>query len=216
MLVVFPPKFVADTKIIYGYHFVAPLKISISSDQLSNWKNRSKHFCGSPWYPIFKKQILRCIWHSPNSGFNVCSSVGLSSLTRLRVGLWNIGFVIFFGIHSTLYAIRGKTPKPLSTSFSFTKILRMEGRPSCRTRSWLWSSHFEWKLFNSDTRLLNSEIDYILLTKPFDNPLVLQYSVTGELPPRRIPPNKIHPGITVGGNLLGCNFPCIIVLILRL
>ena len=124
MLVVFPPKFVADTKIIYGYHFVAPLKISISSDQLSNWKNRSKHFCGSPWYPIFKKQILRCIWHSPNSGFNVCSSVGLSSLTRLRVGLWNIGFVIFFGIHSTLYAIRGKTPKPLSTSFSFTKILQ--------------------------------------------------------------------------------------------
>ena len=26
MLVVFPPIFVADTKIIYGYNFVAPLK----------------------------------------------------------------------------------------------------------------------------------------------------------------------------------------------
>ena len=27
MLVVFPPIFVADTKIIYGYHFVATLKM---------------------------------------------------------------------------------------------------------------------------------------------------------------------------------------------
>ena len=26
MLVVFPPIFVADTKVIYGYNFVAPLK----------------------------------------------------------------------------------------------------------------------------------------------------------------------------------------------
>ena len=29
MLVVFPPIFVADTKIIYGYNFVAPLKLYV-------------------------------------------------------------------------------------------------------------------------------------------------------------------------------------------
>ena len=28
MLVIFPPIFMADTKIIYGYNFVAPLKCS--------------------------------------------------------------------------------------------------------------------------------------------------------------------------------------------
>ena len=32
MLFVFPPIFVADTKIIYGYNFVAPLKVKHSFD----------------------------------------------------------------------------------------------------------------------------------------------------------------------------------------
>ena len=32
MLVVFPPSFVADTKIIFGYNFVAPLKENMFFD----------------------------------------------------------------------------------------------------------------------------------------------------------------------------------------
>ena len=36
MLVVFPPSFVADTKIIFGYNFVAPLKVNMFFDYIFN------------------------------------------------------------------------------------------------------------------------------------------------------------------------------------
>ena len=36
MLVVFPPIFVADTKLIYGYNFVAPLKEGLGTSMHSH------------------------------------------------------------------------------------------------------------------------------------------------------------------------------------
>ena len=38
MLVVFPPIFMADTKIIYGYNFVAPLNMAVRIYD-SSWKD---------------------------------------------------------------------------------------------------------------------------------------------------------------------------------
>ena len=42
MLVVFPPIFVADTKIIYGYNFVAPLNFRGEDDfEFAKWLKKS-------------------------------------------------------------------------------------------------------------------------------------------------------------------------------
>ena len=40
----------------------------------------------SPWYPIFKKRILKFIRPSRNGSFNVCSFVSLKYLAWLRIG----------------------------------------------------------------------------------------------------------------------------------
>ena len=51
------------------------------------WNKLDSNICCSPSYKPFRKQIQEFIRPHPNSTFNIPNSLGLTYLTRLRVGL---------------------------------------------------------------------------------------------------------------------------------
>ena len=95
-------------------------------------------------------------------------------------------FVIIFGINWNLFPIVAKTSKLLSTYSSTLNILHMQDR-----RNWIQSSSClndnSWPQTSyrhktaediSNTWLLNSVTEYILLTKRFDNSLLLYLPIS--------------------------------------
>ena len=137
------------------------------------WNKLDSNIRCSPSYKLFRKQILEFIRPQPKSIFNAPNSLGLTYLTRLRVGLSHLHEHKFhtskhYLLHCSnfknerqtlLQNVRIGNPNLLSMNEDALIHLLLYGDNSLTV--------------NRNTFLLNSVIEYIISTERFSDPLIL-------------------------------------------
>ena len=155
------------------------------------WNKLDSNICCSPSYKLFRKQILKFIRPQPNSIFNVPNSLGLTYLTRLRVGLshlrehkfrhnfrdslnpiCNCGSAIESTKHYLLQRLNSKNEKQtLLQNVRNVNLNLLSINKDVLTQLLLFGDNTLTDKRN--TFLLNSVIEYITSTECFNDPLIL-------------------------------------------
>ena len=145
----------------------------------------------SPSYKLFRKRILEFIRPQPNSIFNVSNSLGLTYLTRLRIGwshfcehkfrhnfrdslnpICNCGNAIESTKHYLLHCSNFKNERQtLLQNVRTVNPNLLSMNEDALTHLLLYGDNTLTD--NTNTFLLNSVIEYITSTKRFNDPLIL-------------------------------------------
>ena len=155
------------------------------------WNKLDSNICCSPSYKLFRKRILEFIRPQPNSIFNVPNSLGLTYLTRLRVGLshWhehkfrhnfrdslnpicNCSSAIESTKHYLLQRLNSKNEKQtLLQNVRNVNLNLLSINKDVLTQLLLFGDNTLTDKRN--TFLLNSVIEYITSTECFNDPSIL-------------------------------------------
>ena len=169
----------------------ASLKTLFFPSTIIEWNKLDSNIRYSPSYKLFRKRIPEFIRPQPNSIFNAPNSLGLTYLTRLRVGLSHLcehkfchnlqdllnpicscGNAIEWTIHYLLHCSNFKNER--QTLLQNVRTINpnlLSINEDALTHLLLYGNNTLTDKTN--TFLLNSVIEYITSTKRFNDPLIL-------------------------------------------